>query len=127
MRGSFDTVLSGLDGVLTSTTVVHARGIDAREGAAGIGGPFNVTVDGGDVERFSQREKPAPDGFLRVTARPGVAAARAVVVERCPRRGAAGWAGGFGLVIGDTRNVGRAELRLAGADIVADDVGELVP
>jgi NADH dehydrogenase len=36
MRGSFDAVLSDLDGVPTSTTVLHARGIDARDGAVGL-------------------------------------------------------------------------------------------
>jgi hypothetical protein len=35
MGGSFDAVLSDLDGVPTSTTVLHARGIDARERAVG--------------------------------------------------------------------------------------------
>jgi NADH dehydrogenase FAD-containing subunit len=35
MGGSFDAVLSDLDGVPTSTTVLPARRIDAREGAVG--------------------------------------------------------------------------------------------
>jgi hypothetical protein len=55
------------------------------------------------------------------------AAARAVVLEGCPRRGAAGRAGGSRLVIGDTSNIGRADLRFARAGTVVDDVGELAP
>jgi hypothetical protein len=36
MGGCFDAVLSDLDGVPTATTVLHALGIDAREGAVGL-------------------------------------------------------------------------------------------
>jgi phosphoglycolate phosphatase-like HAD superfamily hydrolase len=40
---------------------------------------------------------------------------------------AAGREGGFGLVIGVARSAAREDLRSAGADIVVDDLEELVP
>jgi alpha,alpha-trehalose phosphorylase len=113
-------------GVRTAVVSSSANCSDVLS-AAGIGGLFDVTVGGGDVERLGLRGKPAPDGFLHGAARLGVAPARAIVVEDALAGVAAGRAGGFGLVIGVARNVERAELRSAGADVVVDDLGELVP
>jgi alpha,alpha-trehalose phosphorylase len=94
--------------------------------AAGIAGLFELTVDGRDVERLGLRGKPAPDGFLEAAGRMGVCPRRAVVVEDALAGVAAGRAGEFGLVIGVARGVRPQELRSAGADVVVDDLAELV-
>jgi len=51
---------------------------------------------------------------------------RAVVVGDAVCGGAAGAAGGFGLVVGVDRGVGPEALRRAGAGLVVADLGELV-
>jgi beta-phosphoglucomutase-like phosphatase (HAD superfamily) len=50
-----------------------------------------------------------------------------VVVEDAVSGVAAGRAGDFALVIGVDRGAGPEALRANGADIVVDDLGELVP
>jgi HAD superfamily hydrolase (TIGR01509 family) len=94
--------------------------------SAGIDGMFDVVVDGDDVKRLGLRGKPAPDGFLEAAARLAVEPARAIVVEDALAGVAAGRAGGFGLVIGVERGAGRAGLLRAGADLVVNDLRELV-
>jgi beta-phosphoglucomutase family hydrolase len=92
----------------------------------GIEDLFGVVIDGIVAEREGLRGKPAPDTFL--------AGARALNVE--PKHGAvfedalagveAGRAGGFGFVVGVDR-VGQREALLAhGADIVVEDLAELL-
>jgi alpha,alpha-trehalose phosphorylase len=95
--------------------------------AAGIAGLFDLTVDGRDIVELGLRGKPAPDGFLEAARRLEVAPDRAVVVEDALAGVAAGRAGAFGLVIGVARNATHAALRSAGADIVVDDLEEMVP
>jgi alpha,alpha-trehalose phosphorylase len=95
--------------------------------AAGIDGLFELTVDGGDVERLGLRGKPAPDGFLEAAGRMRVRPGRTVVVEDALAGVAAGRRGGFGLVIGVSRGASPNELRAAGADIVVGDLAEMVP
>jgi alpha,alpha-trehalose phosphorylase len=88
---------------------------------------FETTVNGNDVRALGLRGKPAPDGFLEAARRLGVAPRRAIVVEDALAGVSAGAAGGFGLVIGVARGAGHARLRDAGADVVVDDLAELVP
>jgi alpha,alpha-trehalose phosphorylase len=94
--------------------------------AAGIQDLFDLRVDGGDVARLQLSGKPAPDGFLEAASRLGVAAERAVVVEDAVAGVQAGRAGRFGLVIGVSRGASSDELLAAGADLVVDDLEELV-
>ena len=94
--------------------------------AAGIADLFELTVDGRDIGLLGLRGKPAPDGFLEAAARLRVAPSRAVVVEDALAGVAAGRAGEFGLVIGVARGATAAELHAAGAEVVVEDLGELV-
>jgi alpha,alpha-trehalose phosphorylase len=94
--------------------------------AAGIDELFELTVDGRDVARLGLRGKPSPDGFLEAARRLDVAPSRAVVVEDALAGVAAGRAGDFGLVIGVARAAAARALRAAGADVVVDDLAELV-
>ena len=113
-------------GVRTAV-VSSSANADAVLYAAGISDLFELTVDGSDVSRLGLAGKPAPDGFLEAARRLGVAPRRAVVVEDALAGVAAGRAGEFGLVIGVARNAAHGDLRSAGADVVVDDLGELVP
>src|SRR5262245_51329581 len=95
--------------------------------AAGIAGLFELTVDGRDVASLGLRGKPAPDGFLEAARRLGVAPHRAVVVEDALAGVAAGRAGDFAVVIGVARSAKPADLRAAGAHLVVEDLGDLLP
>jgi alpha,alpha-trehalose phosphorylase len=95
--------------------------------AAGIAELFDVTVDGGDVASLGLRGKPAPDGFLEAARRLGAPVARSAVVEDALAGVSAGRAGCFGLVIGVARGVPREDLLRAGADVVVEDLAELLP
>jgi alpha,alpha-trehalose phosphorylase len=109
-----------------SAVVSSSANCDQVLHAAGIAGLFELTVDGLDIVRLGLAGKPAPDAFLEAARRMAVAPERAVVVEDALAGVAAGRAGGFGLVIGVARNAPPADLRSAGADIVVDDLEELV-
>lgn len=96
--------------------------------AARIADLFELTVDGRDIATRGLRGKPEPDGYLEAAARLGVAPGRAVVVDDALAGVAAGHAGGFGLVIGVARPGAFPEdLLAAGADVVVNDLAELVP
>jgi alpha,alpha-trehalose phosphorylase len=114
------------NGVRTAVVSSSANSTDVLR-AAGIADLFELTVNGRDVATLGLRGKPAPDGFLEAARRLGVDPERAVVVEDALAGVAAGRAGGFGLVIGVARSAARKDLRSAGADIVVDDLEELVP
>jgi beta-phosphoglucomutase family hydrolase len=95
--------------------------------AAGIQDLFEAIVDGVVAEREHLQGKPAPDTFLAGARTLGVEPAEAVVFEDALAGVEAGRAGRFGFVVGVDR-VGQAEaLRAHGADLVVDDLAELLP
>jgi beta-phosphoglucomutase family hydrolase len=94
--------------------------------SAGIAGLFDVRVDGIVAAERGLRGKPAPDTFLTAAQELGVPAAHAVVFEDAQAGVAAGHAGHFGLVVGVDRVGQAAELREHGADIVVQDLSELL-
>jgi beta-phosphoglucomutase family hydrolase len=102
---------------------------NAREvlDAAGLTARFDVVTDGLVVAAGHIAGKPAPDMFLEAARRLGVAAPDAVVVEDAVSGVAAGEAGDFGLVVGVDRGAGHDALREHGADVVVDDLAELLP
>jgi beta-phosphoglucomutase family hydrolase len=94
--------------------------------AAGIADLLEVRVDGVTARSEGLPGKPAPDTFLLGAKLLGVQPADAAVVEDALAGVAAGRAGGFGVVIGVDR-VGQAdELIRHGADIVVQDLDELL-
>jgi beta-phosphoglucomutase family hydrolase len=94
--------------------------------AAGIDDLFEERVDGITIEREHLKGKPAPDTFLYAARALGVEAAQAAVFEDALAGVAAGRAGGFGFVVGVDR-AGQAEaLREHGANIVVNDLAELL-
>lgn len=111
---------------LRTAVVSSSRNCAAVLDAAGIANLFDARVDGETALELGLPGKPAPDGFLEGARRVGVTPERAVVVEDALAGVAAGRAGGFGLVIGVDREHHAAELLANGADIVVDDLGELL-
>jgi beta-phosphoglucomutase family hydrolase len=94
--------------------------------AAGLEDLLEVRVDGITVEERHLNGKPAPDMFLEGARRLGVEVAQAAVFEDALAGVEAGRAGHFGHVVGVDR-VGQAEaLREHGADVVVQDLAELL-
>ena len=94
--------------------------------AAGLSDDFEIVVGGAVARDKLLAGKPAPDTFLYAARELGVAKERAVVLEDALSGVAAGQAGDFGLVIGVNRGAGAVELIAAGADVVVDDLAELL-
>jgi len=94
--------------------------------AAGIDDLFEARIDGIVARREQLRGKPAPDTFLAGAKALGLAPAEAVVYEDALAGVEAGRAGRFGYVVGVDR-VGQAKaLKAHGADIVVEDLAELL-
>jgi len=94
--------------------------------AAGIADLLEVRVDGVTAREQQLPGKPAPDTFLYGAKLLGAAPQQCAVFEDALAGVAAGKAGGFGIVIGVDR-VGQADaLRAHGADIVVQDLAELL-
>jgi beta-phosphoglucomutase family hydrolase len=94
--------------------------------AAGIEAYFEVIVDGNVAATAGLRGKPQPDMFLRAAALLSVAPAQAAVFEDAVAGVAAGRAGAFGWVVGVDRLNQADDLRNNGADIVVQDLSELL-
>jgi beta-phosphoglucomutase family hydrolase len=94
--------------------------------AAGIEDLLEIRVDGITAREEGLRGKPHPDTFLAAAARLDVSPAHAAVFEDALAGVEAGRAGRFGFVVGVDR-VGQADaLRSHGADIVVNDLAELL-
>lgn len=94
--------------------------------AAGLTDRFGVVVDGLVAAERGLAGKPDPATYLDAAAQLGVPHERAVVVEDAESGVASGRAGAFGLVVGVNRGAGAATLMEQGADLVVDDLDELV-
>jgi beta-phosphoglucomutase family hydrolase len=94
--------------------------------AAGIEDLFEVRIDGIVAAERHLRGKPAPDPFLAAAEELKVPAAEAVVFEDALAGVEAGRAGDFGYVVGVDRVGQRQALLEHGADIVVDDLAELL-
>ena len=94
--------------------------------AAGIEHLFEVRIDGVVAEREGLAGKPAPDTFLAAAMRLGVEPAHAAVFEDALAGVQAGRAGAFGWVVGVDRTGQTDALRRRGADVVVQDLAELL-
>jgi beta-phosphoglucomutase family hydrolase len=94
--------------------------------AAGIDDLFETIVDGVVAERDQLRGKPAPDTFLAGAKALGIEPSSAAVFEDALAGVEAGHAGHFGFVVGVDRVGQRDALKAHGADIVVDDLAELL-
>jgi beta-phosphoglucomutase family hydrolase len=94
--------------------------------SVGIEDLFEAVVDGVVAEREGLPGKPAPDTFLAGARELGAEPRQAVVFEDALAGVEAGRAGNFGWVVGVNRT-GQAEaLEEHGADVVVDDLSELM-
>ena len=94
--------------------------------AAGIAHLFEERIDGVVAEREQLKGKPAPDTFLAGARALGADPSKAAVFEDAQAGVEAGRAGNFGWVVGVDRT-GQAEaLKRRGADVVVQDLAELI-
>lgn len=94
--------------------------------AGGFADLVDARVDGVVAARDGLRGKPAPDTFLAGARALGVDPAAAVVFEDATSGVSAARAGRFGYVVGVDRVDHAAELAAAGADVVVQDLAELL-
>ena len=113
--------------VIRQAIVSSSKNAEAVLQAAGIIDFFEVRVDGVVAAKKKLPGKPRPDTFLEAARMLEVEPVRAVVVEDALAGVKAGVNGSFGLVIGVDREGEPEALKEAGADIVVDDLGLLVP
>jgi beta-phosphoglucomutase-like phosphatase (HAD superfamily) len=132
----YDSVRSFLESRGIKLSEGDKHDTDGAETIHGIGDRKNVIVLGmiehdgveaydGSV-RFAKAAKDAPDTFLAGAKALGVEPAQAAVFEDALVGVQAGRAGGFGFVVGVDR-VGQANaLKAHGADVVVEDLAELL-
>lgn len=94
--------------------------------AAGLLDRFEVIIDGEVAAAEGIAGKPKPDTYEAAAHRVGVPTQRSVVLEDAVSGVQAGAAGDFGLVVGVDRGAGADVLRQHGADVVVDDLEELI-
>ena len=94
--------------------------------SVGIEDLFEAVVDGIVAQREGLPGKPAPDTFVAGARALGAEPPQSVVFEDALAGVEAGRAGGFGYVVGVDRTGQRDALAEHGADIVVDDLSELI-
>jgi HAD superfamily hydrolase (TIGR01509 family) len=121
-------LLDALDGRGTRMAIVSssANAPDVLR-AAGLLSRFETVVDGSVATEHQLSGKPRPDTYQFAADALGVPHGRAVVVEDAVSGVQAGAAGDFALVVGVDRGAGRDTLLGHGADVVVDDLADLVP
>ena len=125
-EGSMRYLRAAKDAGLATAVVTASANGEQVVAAAGFADLIDARVDGVVAKRDGLRGKPAPDSFLAGARALGVAPAQAVVFEDALSGVAAGRAGDFGFVVGVDR-VGQAqELAEHGADVVVQDLEELL-
>ena len=125
-EGSLRYLQAARDAGLRRAVVSSSRNCREVLQAAGIDDLLEVRVDGNVAADEGLAGKPAPDTFLAAARKLRVEPAAAAVFEDALAGVAAGRAGGFGCVVGVDR-VGQAQaLRDHGADVVVQDLGELL-
>ena len=118
--------LESLAGMRLAVVSASANALAVLEAAA-MRARFPVIVDGVVARELGLAGKPEPDPFLEAARRLGVDPANAVVLEDAVAGVEAGVAGGFGAVIGVDRHSDPGPLWEAGADVVVEDLAELLP
>ena len=112
-------------GLSAAVVTASANGAHVIE-VAGFADLVDARIDGLVAARDGLRGKPAPDTFLAGARALGVAPAQAAVFEDALSGVAAGRAGHFGFVVGVDRVGQAAGLAGRGADIVVQDLAELL-
>ncbi|QWF76968.1 HAD family hydrolase [Amycolatopsis sp. CA-230715] len=113
---------AGLRIAVVTSSANGAKVLDAAD----LTGFVEARIDGLVIKERGLRGKPAPDSFLAGAEALGVAKEKAAVFEDAQSGVQAGRDGGFGYVVGVNRADQAAELRAHGADVVVDDLAELL-
>jgi beta-phosphoglucomutase family hydrolase len=124
--GSVDYLKAARDAGLRRAVVSSSHNCRDVLVAAGIEAYLEERVDGLVADKEGLKGKPAPDTFLEGARRLGVEPAQAAVFEDALAGVEAGRAGHFGHVIGVNRVGQREALKQHGADVVVDDLAELL-
>ena len=95
--------------------------------AAGLDKTFDAQVDGIVAQQQNLKGKPAPDTYLKAAEMLSTKPEDAAVYEDALAGVEAGRAGRFGRVIGIDRENQAEALKQHGADVVVEDLGELLP
>ncbi|MCL4313536.1 MAG: beta-phosphoglucomutase family hydrolase [Actinobacteria bacterium] len=109
-----------------TAVVSSSKNCRAVLASAGIEDLFDRRVDEQVATTLGLRGKPAPDVYLEAASELDVDPGDAVVFEDALAGVEAGANGHFGLVIGIDRHGEREALKAHGADIVVEDLGELL-
>jgi beta-phosphoglucomutase family hydrolase len=124
--GSVRYLEAARDAGLRRAVVSSSHNCEAVLKAAGIDHLLEERVDGDTAVEQHLDGKPAPDMFLAGAKAVGVEASEAAVFEDALVGVEAGHAGKFGHVVGVDRVGQRDALREHGADVVVDDLDELL-
>ncbi|MCW2534326.1 MAG: putative hydrolase [Modestobacter sp.] len=125
-EGSMRYLRAAKDAGLSAAVVTaSANGGHVIE-VAGFADLVDARIDGLVAARDGLRGKPAPDTFLAGARALGVQPAQAAVFEDALSGVAAGRAGDFGFVVGVDRVGQAAGLAERGADVVVQDLDELL-
>jgi beta-phosphoglucomutase family hydrolase len=125
-EGSVAFVEAARDAGLRRAVVSSSANTQEVLRAAGIEDLFEERIDGNVADERHLKGKPAPDTYLAGAEVLGVEASAACVFEDAVSGVEAGHAGRFGHVVGVDRVGHRDALLQHGADVVVDDLGELI-
>jgi beta-phosphoglucomutase family hydrolase len=125
-EGSVRYVHAVREAGLRTAVVTSSANCDAVLRAAGLDGLFDTTIDGNDLTKMHLLGKPAPDTYLAAARALETGPQDAAVFEDALAGVSAGRAGKFGWVVGVDRLRQADALREHGADIVVEDLGDLL-
>lgn len=126
-EGSVRFLHAARDAGLRTAVVSSSANTVAALTSAGLLELMEERVDGTTIASEGIPGKPAPDTFLLAASRLGLEPAACAVFEDALAGVQAGRAGNFGWVVGVDRAGQREALLEQGADIVVDDLAELLP
>jgi beta-phosphoglucomutase family hydrolase len=124
--GSVEYLKAARDAGLRRAVVSSSHNCEDVLRVAGIAEYLEERVDGHVIDALGLRGKPAPDSFLEGARRLGVRPDQAAVFEDALAGVESGRAGKFGHVVGVNRVDHRQALLEHGADVVVDDLSELL-
>ncbi len=125
-EGSVRFLAAVRDAGLGVAVVTSSENAGAVLRAARLQDTFDVQVDGTVALELGLAGKPEPAVFEEAARRLNVSPAHAAVFEDALTGVEAGHAGGFGLVVGVDRAGQASALRAHGADVVVEDLAELI-
>ena len=113
------------NGILVAV-ISASRNVEEVLQATGIEDLFDAKVDGVDMDNLQFKGKPDPAIFQEAARRLSVKSEKAAIVDDSLAGVEAGHLGRFKLVIGVDRSDYSEELKARGADVVIQDLSELV-